>query len=191
MIVLYRLFTNKYISIGLCFIKLFCINNSMEEVWVPVKYISKEGVVVDFTGIYEVSNMNKFKTLPKTDKRGHKRNEKILDFNQSPRKGGYVRISLYKGGAKYNTSFHRIVMSSFCPISETYDCIDHIDGNPANSNLSNLRWCNSSQNKLNPSTNKPFTEEHRRNISLGRTGMHLSEEHKRHISEGLARRSSH
>ena len=131
----------------------------MEEVWKPAKYIDKYGNVTDFTGIYEVSNYGRIKSLGRYRiKNGFKHyyKETIKDF--SKRTGRYIDLYLIKDRNKYKCLVHRIVLSSFCPESNTYECINHKDYNKHNNFVwvnedgtidfekSNLEWCTSEYN---------------------------------------------
>lgn len=49
---------------------------------------------------------------------------------------------------------HRLVAESFIPNPYQYPCVDHIDANPKNSHIDNLRWCSYSMNNMNPITRK-------------------------------------
>jgi hypothetical protein len=77
---------------------------------------------------------------------------------------GYPRVTLYPSGKTYQ--IHRLVMLTFQP-HLVNECVNHIDGNPANNNIENLEWCTLSHNmrhystklvskwvgQMNPSTN--------------------------------------
>lgn len=68
-------------------------------------------------------------------------------------KGGYLLIRLgLQGKLKINSVVHRLVAKAFIPNPNGYKYIDHIDGNPSNNNVSNLRWCTHSMNMMNPIT---------------------------------------
>lgn len=45
---------------------------------------------------------------------------------------------------------HRMIAETFLENPENLPCVDHIDGNRYNNNVTNLRWCTSQQNRLNP-----------------------------------------
>jgi len=115
----------------------------MEEIWKPAKYIFKDGAVLDLTGILEVSNKERMKYL-----HFYKRNEeKIVDYSKCTWNCNYLTISITKNKKRYTSLyFHRMVLSSFCPDSETYECINHIDENSHNNRLENLEWCTQKEN---------------------------------------------
>lgn len=53
---------------------------------------------------------------------------------------GYPHLSLCRGGKHYSTFLHTILLKTFVgPCPEGYEC-RHLDGNPANFSLSNLKW---------------------------------------------------
>lgn len=107
----------------------------MEEIWKPAIYIDRYGNRTYFDNC-EVSNNNRYKiyNYNKTGK------TVIRDF--SNRKEKYYQIEL-KGRTM---AFHRLVISSFCPKSNTYECVNHRDCNTHNNNPLNLEWCSSYYN---------------------------------------------
>lgn len=84
--------------------------------------------------IIEVSNFGRVR-----------RNGEIYEIKAKPNK--YMYIS---GGIL----LHRIVASLFIPNPENKPCVDHIDTNKHNNNVTNLRWCTYSENMYNPITRK-------------------------------------
>ena len=58
----------------------------------------------------------------------------------TPHVKGYLRYTLQNQGRKYNTLGHRLVALAFIPNPNNYETVDHIDSNPANNHVSNLRW---------------------------------------------------
>ena len=59
-------------------------------------------------------------------------------FNQQMFKG-YKRVCLRLNGKKKHHFVHRLVAQAFIPNPENKPEIDHIDGDPTNNNVTNLR----------------------------------------------------
>ena len=93
-----------------------------------------------YEGLYQVSNTGKIK-----------RNNKILKFSIAK---GYEHICLYKNNKYKPFSVHRLVAEAFIPNPEQKPQIDHIDGNPLNNKVENLRWVTAKENIANPITIK-------------------------------------
>ena len=66
---------------------------------------------------------------------------------------------------------HRMVAELFIPNPENKPFVDHIDTNPLNNHVTNLRWVTPYEN-----LNNPITSERRHSYAL-------TDEHKKHISE--------
>lgn len=69
-------------------------------------------------------------------------------------KFGYLQARLWENNKEKKCYVHRLVATSHIPNPNNYPIIDHIDTNKKNNNVSNLRWCTSSMNALNPITRK-------------------------------------
>ena len=81
-------------------------------------------------GRYEVSNVGEVRSLtsrPRT-------------LKQSTDKRGYKNVSLNISGRQKNFRVHRLVLLSFNGDPETGQVTRHLDGNPANNCLENLKW---------------------------------------------------
>lgn len=61
-------------------------------------------------------------------------------------KQGYERVSLWKNGKGKHFSIHRLVADAFIPNPNHLEMVNHKDGNKLNNDVSNLEWCNASQN---------------------------------------------
>ena len=109
----------------------------MEEIWKPAVYINKKGEKTYFENC-EVSNQNRYK-LYNYNKTGK---TVIRDFTN--RKERYYQIVI-KGKSM---GFHRLVISSFKPDSEVYDCVNHKDCDTHNNNPDNLEWCTANYNNI-------------------------------------------
>ena len=62
---------------------------------------------------------------------------------------GYKLVSLKKDGKWKLLSVHRLVGNAFLENPDNKPMIDHIDNNPANNNVKNLRWCSQKDNLAN------------------------------------------
>ena len=60
-------------------------------------------------------------------------------------KSGHLAVQISGG----NKEIHRLIARGFLPNPEGLSCVDHIDCNPTNNMVSNLRWCSKSQNGMN------------------------------------------
>ena len=70
-------------------------------------------------------------------------------FKQTSLYQGYVMVNLHKDKKLYRKRVHRLLAETFIPNPENKRCIDHIDRNRQNNNLSNLRWATHSENNNN------------------------------------------
>ena len=64
-------------------------------------------------------------------------------------KTGYYNVGLSKNDKRKNFTIHRLVGLHYLDSIEGKRYIDHIDRNKTNNNISNLRWCNHSENMIN------------------------------------------
>lgn len=58
----------------------------------------------------------------------------------------YLVVCVSKEGIQKNLSIHRLVAQAFIPNPENLPCVNHIDGNKFNNDVSNLEWCTYSEN---------------------------------------------
>ena len=93
--------------------------------------------VVDYEGLYQVSNFGRVRSFQK-DKM------KILKSGFSA--FGYLRVVLCKDFQKKNRSIHILVAKAFIPNPEGKTQVNHIDGDKKNNHVSNLEWATPAEN---------------------------------------------
>jgi hypothetical protein len=88
---------------------------------------------------------------------GRVQNKKTKRFlKQNPDGWGYLKVDLMYGKRK-SYKIHRLVGLHYIPKVEGKDCLDHIDRDKNNNDVSNLRWVTPSENNYNrgiPKNNK-------------------------------------
>ena len=68
---------------------------------------------------------------------------------------GYLKVYLNKGKGKYvKPRINRLVAQAFIPNPENKPQVDHIDSNPFNNNVENLRWVNIEEQFSNEESKK-------------------------------------
>jgi hypothetical protein len=101
----------------------------MEEIWKDIP---------GFYG-YQASNLGRIKSL--------KRAKERFIGSKTKMANGYVRCHTQINNNTYNIG--RLILTAFIrPANNGEEC-DHIDRNPENNNLSNLRWVSRTENLLN------------------------------------------
>ena len=70
-------------------------------------------------------------------------------LKQDTHRQGYKRIKLSKNGKLKRFRVHRLVGMAFLENPDNKPMIDHIDNNPANNNIKNLRWATNQDNGCN------------------------------------------
>ena len=128
-----------------------------------IKNISFEGEewrdVVGFEGLYMVSSFGRVISLKREVRNTHCSyrvvGQHILTPNKNTSRPKYIRHSYHPYKNKRNRksiTAHRIVATAFIPNPNNYPDIDHIDGNPLNYAIDNLRESDHTLNSHNRKT---------------------------------------
>lgn len=140
------------------------------EIWRDIK---------GYEGKYKVSNLGRVKSVRRFERSGSGFKEikaKILALVVD--KKGYKRIGLSDNIYKHSTKLvHFLVAQAFIPNPENKPCIDHINTNPSDNRVENLRWVTPKENR-----NNPLTKEH---IKKSLKGIVRSEEFKTKVSTSM------
>lgn len=92
--------------------------------------------IVDYEGLYEVSNTGQIRSLF--------RYKKTLKYNVTKR--GYCTVELFKNKLSKRLLVHRLVAEAFIPNPDNLPQVNHIDENPQNNSVNNLEWCTAKYN---------------------------------------------
>ena len=98
---------------------------------------------------YEVSNLGRVRNI---------KSGRIL--KPFPNRGGYLRHKLYGYDKKKNLPLHRIIATAFIDNPDEKPCVNHIDENKLNNDLSNLEWCTVRENAIHGTRTKRAAEKH-------------------------------
>ena len=107
----------------------------MQEVWKPI-IIEKNGVVYNFEGEYEVSNMGRVRSL------NFNNTGKIQILKLVKNEDGYFRVSI----RRKNFLVHRLVATAFIPNKNGLLEVNHINHVRTDCRVENLEWCDRNQN---------------------------------------------
>jgi hypothetical protein len=109
--------------------------------------------VVGFEGLYQVSNMGRVRSLPRTVNRSDGKRytnpaSVLTPRYRSDKLVKYFAVKLYKDWQNKDYSIHRLVAEAFIHNPENKPQVNHIDCNPANNNVSNLEWVTQKENSI-------------------------------------------
>lgn len=113
------------------------------EIWKDIK---------GYEGLYQISNLGRVKS--------YKRNNIILKPGKTKR--GYMVVSLCSKKSIKKVYIHRLVAQSFIKNINSFEQVNHIDGDKANNKVDNLEWVSAKDNVIHAYKN---------NLMIGRKTM--------------------
>ena len=171
----------------------------MEEIWKDIKFTDTDSIEYDYTGLYQISNMGRVRSIERYDANGHLLKERVLKSYMD--KLGYLYNVLCKIGKTKNFRTHRLVAHMFVenPNPKEFTIVNHKDEVKNDNVWTNLEWCDFKYNsnygtcrqrqadKIKGENHwnygRKASEETREKISEKGKGRKFSEEHKRKIGE--------
>jgi hypothetical protein len=97
---------------------------------------------------YEVSNLGNVRRLDSfVFQSGRYNHYKGRFLKQENVKGGYKRVTLCKNNSTKRFQVHRLVAITFIENFKNKPCVNHIDGDKSNNQISNLEWVTYSENE--------------------------------------------
>ena len=130
--------------------------------------------VVDWENFYEVSQLGRVR---RTARGASTRPGTILcpmSCGGHPGRRGYKQVTLCRPGFKKNIKLHRLVVEAFVGRLEPREQVDHINGNPSDCRVSNLRVVTGAQNAKNRRINQ--------NNTAGAKGVHLHKRSQKYVA---------
>ena len=151
------------------------------EQWKDI-IIEKNGIIYDYSGIYQVSNLGRVRSLDRVTSRGHRLKGRILKTNLT--KEGYLLVHLSEDGEKQAFSVHRLVATMFVENDDNVNKtqVNHKNETKTDNRAENIEWVTPKEN-MNYGTRpqriaKKCSENHK--------GISLTEEHKQKISKAFS-----
>jgi len=110
--------------------------------------VEKFKPVKGYTGIYEISNLGRVKSLSRVIERNDGNTRVTEDRIILPflTKCGYHQIVLCKDGVRKKHLIHRLVANAFIENPDKLPIINHKDENKLNNRVDNLEWCSAYYN---------------------------------------------
>lgn len=114
---------------------------NLDEIWKPIP---------GYEGYYEVSDQGSVRSIERVIARDNGRPQTVRSRLLRPalNRRGYEGVHLYRRGRGEGFSVHRLVMAAFvgpCPDGME---VRHLNGDPADNRLTNLRYGTSYENKI-------------------------------------------
>ncbi len=100
--------------------------------------------IKDYNGRYKIGN--KGTVIGVSRSKDNRYNNKQWILKQYEDRNGYMYVTLQKDKKRKTIKVHRLVATHFIDNPYNYPCINHIDSNRKNNDVSNLEFCTHKQN---------------------------------------------
>lgn len=114
----------------------------MDENWVPIP---------GYEGAYEVSDAGRVRSVSRVVVRGNGRTHTVVGKIRSTKlmKKGHLAVTLILNGSLQTHTVHKLVLVAFVgrPSDPAMMC-RHLNGDPSDNRLGNLRWGTASENQI-------------------------------------------
>ena len=117
----------------------------------------KEEIFVDINGYegrYKIGNKGTVIGISRSNDDRYKNKQWVL--KQYEDRNGYMYVTLQKDKNRKTIKVHRLVAEAFIENPNKYPCVNHIDSNRINNDVSNLEWCTYKQNMQHALLNGRF-----------------------------------
>lgn len=107
----------------------------------------KEEIFVDiknYDGRYKIGNKGTVIGISRS--KDNRYNNKQWILKQYEDRNGYMYVTLQKDKKRKTIKVHRLVAEHFIENKNNYPCVNHIDSNRKNNDVSNLEFCTHKQN---------------------------------------------
>ena len=139
----------------------------MEETWKDI-YFEENNKIIDYRGLYQISNLGRIKSL----KRKYTTGNKILKYHKN--NNGYCYIDLCKNAKTKKFLIHRLVAIHFIPNLNNLPQVNHKDENKENNCVENLEWCSHEYNQNFETKSKRQSEKIRGRKASNDTKLKMS-----------------
>jgi len=104
--------------------------------------------VVGYEGVYQVSDQGRIKRVGTYRNQTGKEWESNFILSPGTKENGYKYVQLCKENRVKPKHVHRLVAEAFIDNPNNSPIVNHIDGNKANNNVSNLEWATYTENNV-------------------------------------------